>query len=79
MTTKTIRINGATHQVLNSLSSGPGLQAHTFEFCGGYVYDTAGTWRLQRPGEVAQVVTVQGICTTCGSPKPLDQSCGCFE
>lgn len=58
-TTKTIEIDGRTREVLDSLSSGPGAPAHTYELRGrAYVYQIACDWWLQEPGREARRVSV---------------------
>ena len=45
--------------VLNSLSSGPNEQAHTYELNGGaYVYEIGGVWWLQERGQSKRRVEV---------------------
>jgi hypothetical protein len=56
---KQIKVNGQNREVINSLSSGPGAQAHTYEIKGGYVYEIAGQWKLQVPGQYPVPVTVE--------------------
>lgn len=54
-----ISINGRTVAVLNTLSSGPGCQPHTYELKGGsYVYEIAGEWFLQVRGQSKRRVEV---------------------
>jgi len=56
---KAIAINGRTEAVMNTLSVGPGAAAHTYELAGRrYVYEVAGQWFLQEPGQLRRVVEV---------------------
>jgi len=55
---KKVLVDGVAHRVLNALSGGPGCIPHTYEFSGGYVYEIAGIWYLQLPGQFKRPVTV---------------------
>lgn len=57
--TMTILVDGAPRRVLNAFSSGPGCTPHTYDLIGReYVYEIAGEWKLQRPGQFPVVVVV---------------------
>ena len=56
---RAIRINGTTRQVLNSLSSGPGQEPHTYQIAGAWVERVGNQWKMQRRGQFAVVVTVE--------------------
>jgi hypothetical protein len=58
-TQRTIKIDSREYPVLNAYSSGPGAPKHTYDIPGGYVYGIAGVWKLQRPGQYPQTVTVE--------------------
>lgn len=56
---QTIQVNGVSRKVTNRLSSGPGNPVHTYELTRGcYVYEVAGKWFLQEPGNFAIPCTV---------------------
>jgi hypothetical protein len=55
----TIKVNGQAVKVINSYSAGPGCVAREYDIQGGYVYEVAGAWKLQRPGQFAVEVTVE--------------------
>lgn len=60
MAIQSITINGRPVPVLNTLSSGPNGQRHTYILSGGsYVYEIAGEWWLQERGQFKRRVEVQ--------------------
>ena len=54
-----IKVNGLNKKVTDALSSGPGSKIHTYKFIGGYVYEIAGQWFLQLPGQYKTPVNVE--------------------
>lgn len=56
---KTIKVNGTMHTVLNTFSCGPEQEPHTYCFSGGYVYEIGGVWLLQLPGQHPRYVSVE--------------------
>ena len=56
---KNITVNGVSRAVTNTLSSGPGCEAHTYELTrGAYVYRIGGEWWLQERGQFKRQVEV---------------------
>ena len=55
----TILVDGIVRRVVGIGSSGPGCMPHTYELAGrDYIYEVAGEWKLQRPGQFPAVVEV---------------------
>ena len=58
----TITVNGTARKVMNTLSSGPGREPHTYELTrGAYVYEIGGVWWLQERGQFKRAVTVSTV------------------
>lgn len=55
----TIRVNGAERKVINTLSSGPGQEPHTFQIAGGWVEKIGTRWQVQFRGQFAVQATVE--------------------
>ena len=68
MATKTIKINGRETAVVNSFSSGPGCEAHTYEIHGGKRVEQCGRlgWILtgHGQGEWIPEISVYGVRVT---------------
>ena len=53
-------VDGVSRRVLNTLSCGPDASPHTFILRGNeYIYEVAGVWYLQQPGQFPVVVHVE--------------------
>lgn len=57
MKTTAVIVNGQSMPVTNYYSSGPGAPAHEYELgAGRYLFEIAGQWYLQEPGQVKRAV-----------------------
>lgn len=68
--TTTITVNGVPHRVVNAYSCGRGCTPHTYDLtttngptgiCANYVYEIAGRWFRQTPGNAPILCDVEVV------------------